>query len=409
MREPAIRNVVLVGPSGSGKSALAEALLFAAGAIRERGRDGGTLSDHTPIEQTMGRSVTLTPLSFEFADTRINLLDTPGYPDFVGELRAGLRAADAALFVVSAIDGIDAATQLLWQECEALGMPRAVAVTRVDKESADFTESVARCQRALGEELQPMYLPLLADDETVAGLIALLSGTIMDYSDDSVTQRPAEAQHLEITEDTRSALIEGIITESEDETLLDRFLTGEELDMTMLNEDLEKAVARGHFHPVLPVVLGEKLIGVTEILSVIVNGFPTPAEHALPAATTPEGRASAPLACDPTGDLCAEVIQTTSDQFAGRLSLVRVFSGTLTADAVLHVSGHFLSDRGHEDHDEDERIGAISSALGPDLVPVAAGRAGDLVCVTRLAAAETGDTLSSPDQPLLVEPWTMPD
>lgn len=409
MREPAIRNVVLVGPSGSGKSALAEAMLFAAGAIRERGRDDVTVSDHTPIEQAMGRSVTLTPLSFDFQDTRINLLDTPGYPDFVGELRAGLRAADAALFVISATDGIDAATQLLWQECESLGLPRAVAVTRVDKESADFSESVAICQRVFGEELQPLYLPLLADDETVAGLIALLSGTIIDYSQDPSVQHPAEAQHLELTEEARNALIEGIITESEDETLMDRFLTGEELDMAMLNEDLEKAVARGHFHPVLPVVVGEKLIGIAEALAMLINGFPTPAEHLLPAATTPDGRATEPLGCDPAGPLCAEVIQTTSDQFAGRLSLVRVFSGTLTADSLLHVSGHFLSDRGHEDHDEDERIGAISSALGADLVPIASGRAGDLVCVARLTAAETGDTLSSPDRPLLVEPWTMPD
>jgi elongation factor G len=410
MRQPAIRNVVLVGPSGSGKTTLAEALLAAAGAIRTRGDVGAgtTASDHTQIEKDLGRSVSLTPLSFAYADTRITLLDTPGYPDFVGELRAGLRGADAAVFVVGAGDGVDAGTQLLWDECAALGMPRAIVVTKLDKENTDFPETLALCQRVFGEEVQPMYLPLLADDESVAGLIGLLTTTVYDYSGGSRTQRPADAQHTELTEDARNALIEGIITESEDETLMDRFIGGEELDIEMLIDDLEKAVARGHFHPVLPVAAGAQPVGVHEVLELIVGGFPTPAEHNLPAATAPDGSAALPLSCDPDGPLCAEVIQTTSDQFAGRLSVVRVFSGTLTADSTLHVSGHFLADRGHEDHDSDERIGAISSAVGAALSPVGSGRAGDIICVARLAAAETGDTLSTPERPLLVEPWTMP-
>ncbi len=411
MRQPAIRNVVLVGHSGAGKSALAEALLQAAGVIRTRGdvAAGTTVSDHTEIERELGRSVSLAPLSFNFAQTRINLLDTPGYPDFVGELRAGLRGADAAIFVVAAIDGVDAGTQLLWEECAALGMPRAIVVTKLDKDNSDFTESLAVCQRVFGEEVQPLYLPLLADDESVAGVIGLLSGSICDYSGGSRQVRPAEAEHTELTADARDALIEGIITESEDETLMDRFLAGEQLDIDMLVEDLEKAVARGHFHPVLPVALGEAPVGVLEVLELIIGGFPTPAEHTLPAATSPDGSATVPLSCDPDGPLCAEVIQTTSDQFAGRLSLVRVFSGTLTADATLHVSGHFLAERGHEDHDADEKIGAISSALGATLTPIGSGRAGDIISVSRLGAAETGDTLSTPERPLLIEPWTMPD
>lgn len=412
MRQPAIRNVVLVGPSGAGKTTLAEALLHTAGAVRSRGavESGSTTSDYSDIEHELSRSVSLTPLSFAFDDTRITLLDTPGYGDFVGELRAGLRAADAALFVVAAGDGIDVATTMLWQECAAVGMPRAVVVTNLDRDNADFDEEVALCQRAFGEGIQPMYLPMLADDESVAGVVGLLTQNVNDYSGGSRTSRPAEPQHSELIESARGALIEGIITESEDETLMERFLGGEELDIDMLVGDLEKAVARGHFHPVLPVALGPvATVGTREVLELIVGGFPTPAEHPLPAVTTPDGASAAPLACDPAGPLCAEVVQTTSDQFAGRLSLVRVFSGTLRPDTVLHVSGHFLTDRGHPDHDEDERAGAISSPLGASLTPMSTGVAGAVVAVARLNHAETGDTLSDPAQPLLIEPWLMPD
>ncbi len=411
MRQPAIRNVVLVGPSGSGKTTLAEALLLAAGAIHSAGtvEKGSTTSDHTEVEHDLGRSVTLTPLSFDFAGVRINLLDTPGYSDFIGELRAGLRAADAALFVIAAGDGIDPATTLLWQECAAVGMPRAVVTTKLDRDSSDFEEQVALCQRAFGDGIQAMYLPMLADDESVAGVIGLLSQDVHDYSSGSRQSSPSEPQHRDLIETARATLIEGIITESEDETLMERFLGGEDLDTEMLIADLETAVARGHFHPVLPVTLANPSVGVNEVLELIVGGFPTPAEHGLPTATTPDGGAAPALSCDPNAPLCAEVVQTTSDQFAGRLSLVRVFSGTLRADSLLHVSGHFLTDRGHSEHDDDERVGAISSALGPRLTPVGSGVAGDIVAVARLNHAETGDTLSSPDTPLLVEPWLMPD
>ncbi len=412
MRQPAIRNVVLAGPAGAGKTTLIESLLVAAGVLRSPGRveDSTTTSDHTDIEHTLQRSVSLTPLSFTFEGTRINLLDTPGYGDFVGELRAGLRAADAALFVVAAGDGIDSATQLLWQECEAVGMPRAVVVTKLDRDEADFEEEVALCRRAFGDGIQPMYLPMLADDESMAGLIGLLTQNVYDYSGGTRVTRDSEAAHRDLAGDARSALIEGIITESEDETLMDRFLGGEELDVQMLIDDLETAVAKAHFFPVLPMATSSTgAVGALEILELIVGGFPTPAEHGVPIATTPDGRPASALTCDPAGPLCAEVVQTSSDQYAGRLSLVRVFSGTLRSDTVLHVSGHFLTDRGRDDHDEDERAGAISSALGTTLTPVGSAAAGDIVTVARLSRAETGDTLSSPDEPLLIEPWVMPD
>ena len=194
-------------------------------------------------------SLALAPL--EHSGIKVNLLDTPGYADFVGDLRAGLRAADAALFVVSAVDGVDGATRMLWEECAAVGMPRAVVITKLDKERADFDEAVAICQRVFGDGVLPLYLPLADDDGTAAGLIGLLSQKVFDYSGGERTEREPDPEHLPLIESARSALIEGIIAESEDETLMDRYLGGEDIDLKVLIEDLETAVARGSFYPVL--------------------------------------------------------------------------------------------------------------------------------------------------------------
>ncbi len=408
-----IRNVVLVGPSHSGKTMLVESLALTTGAINRAGtiEAGNTVSDSDEAEHRQGRSVSLSLVPLEWQEVRINLLDTPGYADFVGEVRAGLRAADAALFVVSAVDGVDAATSLLWDECAAVGMPRAVVITKTDNARADTEGVLDRCHELFGEGqgVLPLYLPLHADDGHVAGLIGLLSRQIFDYSGGSRVEREPDPQHVELIEDPRTALIEGIITESEDETLMERFLGGEDVAFDTLVSDLEKAVARGHFFPALLTASSPTGFGMKEVLEILVRGFPSPLEHELPAVTAPDGSPREPLRCDADGPLCAEVVKTSSDSYAGRQSLVRVFSGTLRADSTLHVSGHFLTERGHEDHDVDEKGGSISLPLGRNLNAVDELRAGEIGVVSRVAHAETGDTLSSPENPLLIEPWVMPD
>ena len=404
----AIRNVVLVGHSGAGKTTLVESLLVAAGAIARPGRveDGSTVTDFEEIEHRFGRSVGLALAAVEFAGVKVNLLDTPGSPDFVGDLRAGLRAADAALFVVSAADGVDGATKLLWEECAAVGMPRAVVVTKLDHSRTDFDEIVLICQRVFGDDVTPLYLPLLDEQEQVGGLIGLLSQQVFDYSGGQRVQAEADPEHLEHIEDARNALIEGIIAESEDETLMDRYLGGEEIDDKIIIADLEKAVARGHFYPALPVT---SRAGMVELLELVTRAFPSPGEHTVPAVTTPAGGPKAPLDCHPDGPLVAEVIKTTSDPYVGRLSLVRVFSGTLRPDLPVHVSGHGQAERGHPDHDVDEKVGALSSPLGKVQRPVDSAPAGDLAVVAKLSHAETGDTLSAREDPALMEPWLLPD
>jgi elongation factor G len=407
-----VRNVVLVGHSGSGKTTLVEALLAATQTIPRAGSvaDGTTVSDHDPAAQRQQRSVALSCAPLVHDGVKINLLDTPGYADFVGELRAGLRAADAALFVVSAVDGVDPATVALWEECAAVGMPRAVAITRLDHPRADFDGTLEDCQNAFGENVMPIYQPMLGDDgQSIAGLLGLVTLRVLDYSAGYPPQvGEAEAEHLTPVEDARNQLIEGIIAESEDETLMDRYLGGERIGPDVLVPDLEKAVARGHFYPVIP-VCAETGVGLDALLDGLVSGAPSPLEHALPVVTGVDGTPRPPLTCDPDGPLVAEVVKTTIDRHVGRVSLVRVFSGTLRSELTVHVSGHGMSERGHPDHDADERVAHVYSPLGAQLREVAACVAGDICAITKSGSAETGDTLSGKDDPLLMAPWRMPE
>jgi elongation factor G len=388
-RADAIRNVVLVGPAGSGKTTLVETLLVSAGVLSRPGSttEGTTVSDFDEAEHRQQRSVGLALAPLVRGEVKINLLDTPGYADFVGELRAGLRAADCAMFVVAANEGIDEPTRSLWRECEAVGMPRVVVVTKLDHARADVDAVVAEARAAFGDKVVPVYL---REGEALVGLL----------SDDHAH------------DEQRGALIEAVIEESEDETLMERYVGGEEVDRDLLVADLERAVARGSFHPVVPVD-STTGVGAEELLDLVVAGFPSPLEHPMPEVFTPAGRGGPRLTCDPDGPLVAEVVKTTSDPYVGRVSLVRVFSGTVRPDMVVHVSGHFSSffgeTEGHPDHDEDERVGALSFPIGKNLRPADSVIAGDICAIAKLSRAETGDTLSDKDQPLVLKPWSMPE
>src|SRR6478736_5157023 len=390
-----IRNVVLVGPGGSGKTTLVETLLAASGAVPRAGsvREGSTVCDFEESEQAHGRSISLAVAPLVHDGIKVNLVDTPGYADFVGELRAGLRAADCALFVVAANEGVDDATRTLWRECADVGMPRAVVVTKLDQARADYEGVLRQAQEAFGDKVVPLYVPQRSGEQVVA-----LTGLLAPGGD--------------APEDLRGELIESVIEESEDETLMDRYVGGEEIAEDVLTADLERAVARATFFPVVPVcsVTG---VGCTELLDLAARGFPSPAEHPAPEVFSPAGKSAAAISCDPAGPLVAEIVKTTSDPYVGRLSLVRVFSGTLLPDQPVHVSGHFTSffgdATGHDDHDEDERVGALAHSFGRTQVLASRIVAGDLCAVGRLTRAETGDTLSSVDEPRVLRPWSMPE
>ena len=408
----AIRNVVLVGPSGAGKTTLVEALLVAAGVLPRAGSvvDGSTVCDFDDAEIRQQRSVGLAVAPLMHDGVKVNLIDTPGYADFVGELRAGLRAADCALFVIAANEGVDEPTRMLWHECDQVGMPRAVVVTKLDHARANYDNALVTAQDAFGDKVLPLYLP------AGGGLIGLLSQKHFMYADGKRSTQEPDSSYADRIEESRGVLIEGIIEESEDESLMERYLGGEEIDQAGLIEDLEKAVARGSFFPVIPVCSGTG-VGTHELLEVATSGFPSPLEHPLPEVFTPQGAARNSLTCDAGGPLLAEVVKTTSDPYVGRVSLVRVFSGTIKPDTTVHVSGHFSQFFGeafgegpsHADHDEDERIGPLSFPLGKQQRPASAVVAGDICAIGRLTRAETGDTLSDKGDPLVLKPWSMPE
>ena len=396
-----LRNVVLVGRSGAGKSALLDHLV------------GATVADFRPRPPGIDRSTQLSVASIAVDDVVINLIDTPGYPDFVGELRAGLRAADAALFVISAADGIDAATTMLWHECAAVGMPRAIAITRLDAARSAVSETMAACRETFGSGVAPLYLPLPGADGVIMANLGLLTENVYDYSSGDREIRETSAEEREQLESARAELLEAIITESEDDSLLERYLGGDEIEVDVLVADLLKAVSHGTLFPLVPISTDTK-VGTGELFHLLTQGFPPPTLHRLPAAYSPSGVLQPPLQCDPNGPLVAEVVRTASDSYVGRLSVVRVFSGTLRPEAAVHISGHWGAFTGHDmaghpDHDDDERIGPLSSPLGDTLRPRGPVIAGDIAVVAKLSQAETADTLSSKDSPMLLEPWQLPD
>lgn len=411
-----VRNVAVVGPTGAGKTMLVESLLYANKDLTRLGSvdEGTATTDHLDVEKRLGHSVSLSVATLTVGDTtltgglegvQVTLLDTPGHPDFVGDLRAGLRAADAALFVISAVDGINPGTAMLWRECALQNMPRAVVITHLDQNRATFAEAVGTAATAFGDGVHPLYVP------TTDGSLGLLSRTVRAADG---THRDAGGQEIAEVENLRGEVLEAIITESEDEGLLERYLGGEEISFDQIVADLTTAVARGSFYPALAATPPDGT-GAREVLELICRGFPTPAQHHMPAAFTPAGAMVDLIDPSPDAPLVAEVVKTSTDAYVGRISLVRVFAGTLAPDTQVHISGHLAQFSGdeqdeqwHRGHDDDARAGAVSTMVGGRLVPVARADAGDIVAVAHLDSAETGDTLSDPNAPVVVEPWSFP-
>ncbi|MFB9733046.1 elongation factor G [Ornithinimicrobium kibberense] len=391
-----LRNVVLVGPQGTGKSALLEQLTTGQlGHVKEAEEASTDLGVASTVHQATGTVVTV--------------VDTPGRPDFVGDVRAGLRAADAVVFVVAAGSGIDEATRMLWRECEGARIPRLVAVTQLELARADYDQVVEECRRLLGDAV-PLALPVLEGQE-LTGVVDLLDQVRVDA--DGSTRELAEDE-ADAVADRRATLIESVIETSEDETLLDRYLSGEELDLEGLRTDLRAAISTARFFPIVP-VHPPTGTGVPWLLDLVVAAFPSPDQAWVPTVTTPDAQTVLEVAADPEAPLVAQVVRTMTDAYVGRLSLVRIFSGTLRSGDRLHVSGHLEWVVGHEvpghpGHDEDdERVGQITTPVPGGAEARDSAIAGELVLVSKLSTAETSDTLSSGDRPALVEPWLLPE
>ncbi len=377
-----IRNVAVVGHGGCGKTSLVSALLFDMGATSRLGRveDGTAPTDFDPDE--VERKISLqAALAFgEWKKVKLNLLDAPGYAVFVAEAKAALRVADAAVVVVDAVSGVEVQTEKMWSCADELGLPRVIVVNRMDRERASFERSLAGLQAAFGRAAVPVAIPL-GEEKGFVGVADLLAGNADVYSDDTsgkfqTVDVPAEVK--EAAKAAREKLVE-MVAET-NEALLEEFFEKGTLTQEDLAKGLREAVAAGKLFPVLP-TSAPRNVGLHPLLDAIVELLPSPAER--PAALGLAGKQEAARPPRPDAPFSAFVFKTLVDPHAGRISLFRVYSGTLKADGNVH----------NASRDVGERVGALELLQGKQQTPVPELQAGDIGAVAKLKETQTNDTL----------------
>jgi len=388
-----IRNVALVGHGGAGKTTLAEALLHRSGTINRLGRveDGSTVSDHDPEEQRRGLSLALAITPFEWKGHKVNLVDTPGYADFMGDVSAALRVVDLAVFVVSAVDGVEVQTEVIWREAARLGVPRMVFVNKLDRERADFERTLAQLRDRLGAGVAPLELPIGAE-AGFRGIADLLTDTAHVYEGGVPHTEPIPDDMEELEHQVHDNLVEGIVVA--DDALLERYLEGDIPGF----EELERALTLGiEKASVFPVVCGSATgeVGIDRLADFLVEIGPPPGDRPT---TVRAGDTEVEVPADPAGDPLAFVFKSIADPFVGQVSLFKVLSGTIRSDDRL-----VCSRTGTE-----ERLHGIFLVRGKDHQPVDALVAGDIGGVAKLAGTATGDTLSPPGKPVVVPPIEQP-
>lgn len=388
-----IRNVALVGHSGAGKTSLAEALLHRAGAISRIGRveDGSTVCDHDPEEQRRGLSLSLALAPFEWNGHKVNLVDTPGYADFVGDVVAALRVVDLAVFVVSAVEGVEVQTEVVWREAARLGVPRMVVVNKLDRERASFERTLDQLRERLGKGIAPVELPI-GSEAGFTGIADLLTDTAHTYRDGVPTAGPIPDEMEAQEHQVRDNLVEGIVVA--DDALLERYLEGEQPAV----EELEHALTVGiEAASVFPVVCASATteVGIDRLADLLVEIGPPPTDRP---ATVEAGDTEVDVRADASADPLAFAFKTIADPFVGQVTLLKVLSGTI------HNDDHLVNSRSGI----EERMHGLFLVRGKEHVPVDALAAGDLGGVAKLAGTTTGDTLAPKGRPVRVPPVEQP-
>ncbi len=389
-----IRNVALVGHGGAGKTTLAEALLFEAGAVNRRGRveDGNTVCDFDAEEQGRRLSLSLSIAPFSWKGHKVNLIDTPGYADFVGDVAAALRVVDLAVFVVSAVEGVEVQTEAIWKMAADLDVPRMVFINKLDRERASFPRTLDQLRDRFGAGVAPLELPI-GEEESFRGVADLLTDTAFTYVDGKVERGEIpdemEAQEHEVHDN----LVEGIVVA--DDALLERYLEGDLPSFEELEHTLAHGVASAQ---VFPVVCGSAAadVAIDRLADFICEIGPAPRDR--PPVEVVAGGSTATVAPDPAGDPLAFVFKTIADPYVGHISLIKVLSGTIRQD------DHLYNTRSHQ----DERLHSLLTLRGRDQEPVRAVQAGDLAAVAKLSATNTSDTLAPKGTPVVVTPIEQP-
>jgi elongation factor G len=402
----AIRNVALVGHHGAGKTTLAESLLASTGAIARRGsvEKGTTVMDFEPeeVSRQLTISTSLAPVTVN--GVKVNVLDTPGYADFAGEMLTALANVDLAVVVVSATDGVQAQTEDAWRAAARLGVPRVIVINKLDRERSDFDRTLAQIRDTFGTGVAPVELPI-GHESDFHGVIDLLDDTATHYDMPAVGAAvdgtvPPEGHEGPIPDDlvdeehtVHEQLVEGIVVGDDD--LMERYLNGETLDYAELEKSLAGGVASASVFPVLCCSAASG-VGVDRLARLIEELCPSPASR--PGAIATAGTETIEIPADPGGQTVLTVTKTYNDSHTGKMSLCKVISGTLQPDAVL------VNSRTKE----EERLHALQSIAGHATVPATTVSAGDFVAVPRLNGTRTGDTLAPKGQPLVVTPPDLP-
>jgi elongation factor G len=392
-----IRNVLLVGHGGAGKTSLLEAMLFTSGALTRMGtvEDGNTVSDHDPDEQRKGISVSLSMAPVEWNGVKINVLDAPGYADFIGDLRSGVRAADAVILVVSAVDGVEVQTETAWELAVEAHLPRAIFINKLDRERSDFQATLDQLVSAFGNQVAPFELPIgkEVDFNGVADLLHEKADLYPNGPRAEESEWPADLHAM--ADPAREKLIEAV-AESDDELIEEYLEQG-----TLPEEHIVRGAKEGFANARLaPVIVGSaaKAIGIDRLLDFIVEEFPSPLERA-PVDVIAKDGTDRQRTCDPGAPTTALVFKTLSDPFVGHVSMFRVFSGRVRPDASVH----------NATQNTDERIGQLFTLRGKDHEAMTEVAAGDIGAVAKLSHTHTGDTFSTKDDPVQLPGIELPE
>jgi elongation factor G len=393
-----LRNVGLFSHGGAGKTSLLEAMLYTSKASTRLGRvdEGNTVSDYDPDEIKRHISVQLSVAPIEWQDTKINVIDAPGYAEFVGEVKAGIRVADTAMLLVDASAGVEVGTEQMWRFAEERGCPRVVVINKMDRENADFKSALQSVETVLGKKCAALQIPI-GSQHSFTGVIDLLTGKAYIY--EGTTGKFSESEIPgDLSDDVqrlRDALVERICETDDDLTM--KYLEGEEIANNDLDAALRQGVCSGQVVPVL-VASGLLNIGTAQLLDVLVRYSPSPIDLGELTATNAATGQEVTLQPNEGSPLTSLVFKTIRDQF-GKQSYVRVFSGTLRSDS------HVLNST----RNVDERIGQVYVMRGKEQVAVQQLMPGDIGVVVKLADTQTGDTLCAPGTPLVLDPPKFPE
>jgi elongation factor G len=389
-----LRNVVLLSHSGAGKTSFAEAMLYNSGAVSRLGRveEGTTVSDYDPEEIRRKISVNTSLVPYEWREYKVNVLDSPGYADFVGEVKGAIRAADGAIVLLDAVSGVEVGTELVWRYADEVDLPRMLFINKMDRDNADFRRAVNQAKEYLEGNIIPFQLPIGAQ-EAFEGVVDLVS--MRAYRGEKAEEGDIPDDLLSEAESYRLQLIE--VAAETDDALLEKYFEEEALTEEEMRQGLATGVRNG---AIVPVFCGSALrnIGVQPLMDAIIEYLPSPVDAAKARATdvkTGEEEILEPVAQAPLATL---VFKTLADPYVGKLTYFRVFSGAMESDSRV-----FNASKG-----EEERVGQLFFLRGKEQEPADEIPAGDIGAVAKLQKTSTGDTLCDKDHPLTLAPISFP-